>query len=501
VAPAGQARSQGSTAAKTPSKVVSRPAPLPLSIPRPRVGAKSAPAKPALTAREALALKAKAHAAKSKPLPKAVDAAEAPAPAQAPTFDPAVVNADAAHSVKTLVEHGEHAALLVDAWLAANNAAAIAETAESGEVPTSARKAARRALNILRSRGVAIPTHAHVVKIDDRVEVSVEASFQPPDSNGTFSLTIASRDTAGRYHVAEVLIREPLGITHAGSGWLSGSQLKEIRARAMESTGVAPAPVPVEWARYRIAEARKLNPKSGQVLPLALDRCGELLEPVPEVAPPHPLADLEAEITSESAARALVGSEALHFEPELRALFPDHRAVDDLFAKLGERVGATGQMQGPAMAAMLHEEVEAATDRFFSPDVRATLAVRMRDLALSVRARKGDKLASTVLSVARAVREAGLITAPPREIPFLIAFFDKAIGAMAQQSGGQIRVPVPDRARPQRSEPSLAPEARSLAPTMPVEGPEPSLIEPPGEPASAPETSSADNVPAETVPV
>jgi len=40
------------------------------------------------------------------------------------------------------------------------------------------------------------------------------------------------------------------------------------------------------------------------------------------------------------------------------------------------------------------------------------------------------------------VVEAGLITSPPREIAFLVAFFQKALSWMAQQSGGELRLPV-----------------------------------------------------------
>ena len=83
-----------------------------------------------------------------------------------------------------------------------------------------------------------------------------------------------------------------------------------------------------------------------------------------------------------------------------------------------------------------------ARDRFFSPAVRAIVAGRMRDAAISIRARKGDAVASTVLGVARAVTEAGLITSPPREIPFLLAFFQKGVSYLVQQGGGSLRVPV-----------------------------------------------------------
>jgi butyrate kinase len=99
----------------------------------------------------------------------------------------------------------------------------------------------------------------------------------------------------------------------------------------------------------------------------------------------------------------------------------------------------------------LREEMEASTDRFFSPEVRNVVASRMVDAAISIRARKGAERATDVLAVARAVKEAGLITAPPREIPFLVAFMQKGISIMAHQGGGSLRIPM---AAPQAAPPA-----------------------------------------------
>lgn len=408
--------------------------PIPVFVPKRPAGGAGKP-KPALTAKEALIARTKA-AAPAKAKPAAKPEGEAPA-----TFDAALVNAPPTGAKAALVSAGEGAVLLVDAWLAAANVAAIVEVVESEDVPSPPRKAARRALNILRARGVAIPERRHVVKMDDRAEVSIEATMIPPDGSGTFSLSITSRDAAGRYHIAEVIIREPIGILQAGSGWLSGTQLKEGRTRATEGLGVSPVTVPVEWARHRIAEARKLNATSRQVLPLGLEACRELVETsATEVA--HPLAELDAALTAEQITSAAAGSGALHQEPEMRAWLPDRGALDEILQKVGERLGAENASDPEKVNEALREEIDAATDRFFSPEVRQIVARRLADAAISVRSRKGAEHAARVLSVARAVREAGLITAPPREIPFLTGFFQKALGILAQQGGGQLRVPV-----------------------------------------------------------
>jgi hypothetical protein len=314
---------------------------------------------------------------------------------------------------------------------------------------------------VMRARGVALPTRARVMKIDDRAEVSVDATFVPPDASGVFVVTISRRDASGRNHLAEVIMREQLGIIQAGSGWLSGSKVKQIQTRAADGLGVAPVPVPVDWARHRIAVARRQNGLTGQVLPLGFEGCRDVVEPAPDAEPPHPLADLIAEVSSERAATAALMSANLHAEPEFASWLPDRAALDELLQKVGERIDPQDKDAPGKVSAVVNEEADAATDRFFSPEVRAVVALRMRDAAISVRARLGDRRASEVLGVARAVREAGLITSPPREIPFLVVFFQKALSLLMRQSGGQLRIPMRMGARAPQPEPEGSSEPSS----------------------------------------
>jgi hypothetical protein len=280
-----------------------------------------------------------------------------------------------------------------------------------------------------------------VARFTDEGPATLEATFLPPDATGTSAITIASREASGRYHIAEVIARDGIGILHAGSAWLSGTQLKESRARAENAIGIAPVAVPVEWARHRIAAARERNATSRQVVPLGFDRCRDLVEPVPAGEPAHPTADLDAQVTSELASARAPGSATLHGEQEFRGWLPDQSALNEMLQKLGERLGPEGLKDGDKVNEAMTEEMAAATDRFFTPELRAVMAKRMRDAAISVRARKGEARTIDVLATARAVEEAGLITSPPREIPFLTGFFQKALGILAQQGGGQLRVP------------------------------------------------------------
>ncbi len=409
--------------------------PIPINVPIVREASQSN--KPAPTAKEVLSAKAKAmHQAK----PKASAGTKAEqAPLQ--SFDADLVSASWDTAKDAIAKAGDNAAALVDAWLVASNAHAIAAIADADGVATSARKAARRALNVLRARGVAIPTQARVVKVSGSAEVSTEATMLPPDAAGTISFTITTRHESGRHHVAEVITREPFGILQAGSGWLSGSQLKEARGRALDGLGFGPVPVPVDWAKWRVAVAKQLNAASRQVIPLGYDGCKDLFEPGPEGEPAHPLADLAA-LEGDEATQAIQDSAALHNEPEFRSWLPDRPAIDEMLQKVGERLGPQGISDPVQVNQILREEMDAAADRFFSPEVREIIERRMKDSTISLRSKRGAQRAQAALTVAKAIREAGLITSPPREIPFLVTFFQKALAIMVQQGGGQLRVPM-----------------------------------------------------------
>jgi uncharacterized protein (UPF0216 family) len=269
------------------------------------------------------------------------------------------------------------------------------------------------------------------------------ATFVPPDTNGMTFFSISQRLPGGRYRVADVVIRDELGILHASSGKLAGKQIRRWRQRVESRLGTAPVEVPLEWARFRIAEARKKNDVSGQVVPLGLDSCAPLFEPIPEQSPGHPIGQLAEDLEEAEITAATTDSEQLHAEPEFRSWLPERQALDEMLRNVGTRVGAEGANDRELVDKVLAEEIEAATDRFFSPEVRSAVAIRMQDAAISIRDRLDDEAARRVLGVAKAIQDAGLITSPPREVPFLLGFFRKSMAMMAQQGDGRLQVPVP----------------------------------------------------------
>lgn len=411
-----------------------------LGVPQAKVQDRKSSQKAALTPKQALAARLKSRG-QGGGAPAKSEAKPAAPSGERRVLSDAWLGANASQALDALREAADAAEALIDAWLKAPNVEAIAEAVHAEDLPGGARKAARRAANVLKARGITLPERTRKARFDEGGESTFEATFSPSDGTGTSVITIVERDPGGRCHIAEIVIREPLGVLRASSGWLSRSQLKEGRERAADASGAPPSTVPVEWARYRVAQAKKLNEASKQLLPLGLESCKPLIEPTPDAEPEHPVKDLLSAVDGEPAPD-VTGSDRLHNEPEFRTWLPDRRALDELLRKLGAALGTGGINDPKLVDEKLAEETRASTDRFFSPEVRGIIAERMRDAAISIRQRAGDEAALRVLRVARAIRDAGLITQPPQDIPFLVTFFQKGVAILAQQGGGALRIPV-----------------------------------------------------------
>lgn len=399
----------------------------------------AAPAKPKidrpLTAKEALRAKLAKQAAGRKDAPKV----EARA-----SLEPAWIAVDAEGALDAARAAGAAGERLVQAWLEGANVAAIARLAGLDAAPGPARKAARRALNVLKSRGVdvAVPIVLPVRPVAAEEPSECEASFIPPDGNGTRFFSFTQRLPGGRFRVADVMVREGAGVVHANLGHLAGKHIRRWKARVEGSFGVAPVPVPLDWARAAVARGRQLNDVTKEIVPLGYDGCLPLLGVAPVVAPAHPVADLATPPSDEEIAAALAESERLHEEPEFATWGPERGSLQELVGKVGERLSSADAEDREKVDAVLREETDAATDRYFTPERREALADRLRDASISLRVRKGDAIARRVLVVAEAVRRAGLVTHAPRENGFLRGFFQKGMALLARENQGRLAIPA-----------------------------------------------------------
>jgi hypothetical protein len=362
-----------------------------------------------------------------------------------PDFDAKLLNASASDALTSLTQAGARAPALVEAWVKTGNAAAVLEAAERAS--GAARKAARRGLNVLKSRGVALPQPTRARPTEKPAE-QIVALMMAPDSLGSVLFAITTPSVTTRTKVALVYMNDELGVHRVDVGELSQSQLRDALAKARPGGRNKPIPVPVEWARRRIADARARHAERKIPEPLGFTRADSLLSPVPKEPVPHPFDAEGLELSLEDASDMIKNSAELHQLPELQGWFPERGAVDELFLQIGQALSEAGHdpTQEPApevMRATLTEQITAATDRYFTPERRARLVVSLKDAALSALPREGEEKALQIAGLAKVISEAGLITNPPHEIPFLRGYFEKAVSLLALQNQGRLRIPVP----------------------------------------------------------
>lgn len=372
--------------------------------------------------------------------------------ASASDFDAKLLGASAADALSSLEQAGPRAPALVDAWVKAGNAAAVAEAAE--RAAGAARKAARRGVNVLKARGVSVPAPTRIVDVaGSKPPELTEAFLLSPDSAGNVLLTIATRSVTSRGRVVFVYLNDAAGVHRVDVAELSQSQLKDALAKALPGARYKAVNVPVDWARRRVADARKRHAERGIPEPLGFASAEGLLSPVPADGVPHPFDGEGFELSLEDASEMSKESARLHNLPELAGWFPEKPAVDEMFALIGQGLSEAGhdptkEPPAEALRQQITEQIAAATDRYFTPERRQQLIGALKDAAFSALPREGEGTALSIAALVKVVSEAGLITNPPREIPFLRGYFEKAVSLLALQNQGRLRIPVPAKTEP-----------------------------------------------------
>jgi hypothetical protein len=354
-----------------------------------------------------------------------------PTPTENSAFLPEWLSADAAQARALVEQAKDRGADLVAAWVACKNVAAVAAVAKDDGAPTAARKAARRGVNVLKSRGVAIPDLPREPRAAREPEASYEAWFRPPDAAGTSAFTLGARDAGGRYRLVDVITKDGAGIISVAGMEMSRTQLRETFEGIEQRFGHGPARVPIAWARARIAAARAANGTHGTPVPLGFENHGDLIGGATPKEAPHP-AD-EAGLALPSRDEALGRSGTLHAEPELRGWLPEPAAMQSLLQQISEQKDVLRGADAAATQANVMALIERATDAYFTAKMREQTARRMKDAAISMLSR-GETARAADLLVVAGVTGATDDVAPAHAVPFLRGFFQKAFGLAAARA-------------------------------------------------------------------
>ncbi len=350
------------------------------------------------------------------------------------------VAADAAVAAIAKLPEAQQESLVL-AWVAHRNAAAVDAVARDDRGPAKARKAAKRGLGVLKARGVAIPERESVTAAIPKPTFTIEARMIFPDGQGAQLWWITRVSSTGASEVVEITTHDRAGLIALERGRPTAGNLKQIWQGWIGRAGRAPATVPIEYARARIAEARALSIARKAVLPMGLTAAAELLEPAPPSAV-HPIdAESLAIPTDEGAVKArLEQSMRLHEEPEFGSWLPENPSATQLLQSINDRVVPLSEADRvpEKVDPIVNTAIEEAADAYFSEERKKLFCKRLADAAWSLyQAGRIDRAIDTVL-VARAIERAGVVSDRPSEIPFVRGMFLKLIAVAQQQAAASM---------------------------------------------------------------
>jgi hypothetical protein len=283
-------------------------------------------------------------------------------------------------------------------------------------------KEAKRALHLLRTRGVSVPEAPRAAPPPPAamVEEVFACYASSVDGQGERAIWIA-RNVPGRgVEVGQAVVSDVLGLLELQVGVLGRKEYrtfgKEIgeRGQAMGVGELDPG-----HARAIVAAARQLNVVAGKPVPEGADawlgRIG------PGTPAPDP-ATLLPPLPEEEERRALAASAELHTLPMLRGWLADEVALRALATRLDALAAAPGEADPAERTRRSEEAIAEAIEAWLDTASRERLAARLLTAGVHL---AGMGLADRAAQAAAASR-ALLAGTPGRGVPFARAMVEKA---------------------------------------------------------------------------
>jgi hypothetical protein len=316
-------------------------------------------------------------------------------------------------------EAGALVALLVER----GDAARLQRLGESADKGLA--KQARRALHLLRTRGVAVPA-------DKPREFRVRGPYAAADEPSLASridgfgerLVWLVRAAPEGFHVFQAQTAESRGLVGFQHLEVARKQWRQHAHDLIDDAQLTVARVPSSYARALIEEAYQRTIAQGRGAPDSFVAARldlghyEPMSHAPadhpgfQLAPPEPLAEARARLAE------------LHALPAIASWLPDEEALQKLDLEVGNVLTSRLVMEPALRRERLEGAIERVAEQALTPTFRARLAERLRETAYLLALRGA-------LADARLVSTAAVLTADPNvgaaDNPFVRRLFNKMI--------------------------------------------------------------------------
>lgn len=285
-------------------------------------------------------------------------------------------------------------------------------------------KRARRALHLLRTRGVAAPAAA---KREFRPAGPYASASDDPslasmiDGRGERIVWLV-RPAGDGFDIFEAQLSDTRGILGFTAAHAPRKQWRQHVGRVVADERLAVARVPERHARQLIEDGYQRTLAAGRVPPEEFARARlsmghyepEARHPSLDVAPPLPLAEARARLAS------------LHELVELRSWIPPEESLPALDLEIGN-IATSKLIVDPAQRReQLAVAVEKVASAALTPDYRALLATRLRETAFLLFQRGRADEARLASAAAELTLDESVAAG---DNPFVLRLFDKVVKA------------------------------------------------------------------------
>ncbi len=283
-------------------------------------------------------------------------------------------------------------------------------------------KEAKRALHLLRTRGVSVPEAPRTAPPPPgaAVEEVFACYASSVDGQGERAIWIA-RNVPGRgVEVGQAVVSDVLGFLELQVGVLGRKEYRTFgkdigeRGQAMGVGELDPG-----HARAMVAAARRRNDASGKAVPEGADAW------IARIGPGTPAPDpatLLPPLPEEEERRALAASAELHTLPMLRGWLADEAALRALAKRLDDLAAAPGEVDLAERTRRSEEAIASAIEGWLDAPCRERLAARLLTAGVHLAGMGLPDRAAQAAAASRALA-AGL---PGRDVPFARAMVEKA---------------------------------------------------------------------------
>ncbi len=283
-------------------------------------------------------------------------------------------------------------------------------------------KEAKRALHILKSRGVAVPEPPRPAALAPAAapEPPLAAYATAIDGRGERAVWIPRAIPGKGVEVAQAVLSDELGLVELQIGVVGRKEWRAL-ARELLQKGAAMGLGEIDRSRAiaLVAAARGLNDRSGQRVPERADLW------LAQLGPSAPLPDPAAAfppLPPDEEREALAASGELHELPLLASWLADEGFLRTVAAKLDEITVSPLYVDEAQRVGQMANTVADAVDRYFDGARRAALSARLYSVAEHLVTADDPAHALAAAAAARALA-AGT---PPRTIPFARLLIEKA---------------------------------------------------------------------------